>query len=56
MQSKLKEHLAIEWKQTNHRKYHKYFDEWYINLTKDQIHHFTLQMNNKNIYVQGNSK
>ena len=24
----------------NHKKYHKYFNEWFINLTENQLYYF----------------
>ncbi len=33
----LRKWLADEWKANNHHKYHKYFEEWIINLTTSQI-------------------
>lgn len=39
----------IEWIEddfikSNHKKYHKYFDEWFNNLTKDQLYYFERSM------------
>lgn len=36
-ESKLKEYLKKEFDWNNHKKYRKYFDEWYSNLTENQI-------------------
>lgn len=33
--------LKNEWKFNNHKKYQKYFDEWFDNLTENQIYYFT---------------
>lgn len=45
----LYEYLKKDWKKCNHTKYHKYFDEWVSNITDDQIHYYTIQMNKPNI-------
>lgn len=37
MNRTLYEWLKSEWKDCNHVKYQKYFDEWIKNLTNDQI-------------------
>lgn len=44
MPIELLEWLRIEFKRSNHNKYHKYFSEWVINLTLDQIDGFNDQM------------
>lgn len=36
----LKIYLKNEWNKNNHTKYHKYFDEWFKNLTENQIYYF----------------
>lgn len=37
----LKEYLQNEWRRCNHARYQKYFEEWYINLTPQQIEFYT---------------
>lgn len=32
--------LKKEFEISNHKKYHKYFEEWFTNLTKDQLNGF----------------
>ena len=45
----LKQWLLIRWIHDNHKKYHKYFDEWFNKITISQIEGFTKQMyNDKN--------
>lgn len=44
MTDELLEWLRIEYKRSNHNKYHRYFSEWVINLTLDQINGFNNQM------------
>lgn len=36
-ESKLKEYLKKDFDWNNHKKYRKYFDEWYSNLTENQL-------------------
>ncbi len=38
--SNMKEYLQNEWRQCNHARYQKYFEEWYRNLTQQQIEFF----------------
>lgn len=33
----LREYLEREWRYNVHKKYHKYFDLWYDNLTDTQV-------------------
>jgi len=37
MDSELKEYLLHEWKFNNHTKYLKYFEDWIVNVTENQI-------------------
>ena len=37
----LKEKLQIWFKNINHPKYQRYFEEWYNNLTKNQLRWFS---------------
>lgn len=41
MTQELHYYLQKEWMKNNHPKYHKYFDEWVVNITPNQIHYFT---------------
>lgn len=34
---RLKEYLWNEWRHSNAPKFYKYFEEWFINLTDEQI-------------------
>lgn len=47
MKNKLIEYLKQEWKYNNHKKYQKYFDEWFENLTDVQILYFESFSNGK---------
>jgi hypothetical protein len=38
----------------NHKKYHKYFEEWVINITEHQIQSFSKMEQNRNIYEKQN--
>ena len=40
----LRQHLKNEWKRDNHNKYQKYFDEWFKNLTSNQVSYFRMRM------------
>jgi hypothetical protein len=40
----LKNYLELEWRKSNHTKYQIYFNEWFKNLTKDQIYWFEKYM------------
>lgn len=40
MEPSLKEYLTKRFLYNNHRKYHKYLDEWINNLTQEQIWYF----------------
>ena len=45
----LRQWLLERWLSDNHKKYHKYFDEWVSNITMSQIEGFSKQMyNDKN--------
>ena len=41
---KLKEYLWNEWRYNVHKRFLKYFDEWYENLTDNQILYFNAYM------------
>jgi hypothetical protein len=41
----LRDYLHKEWKMRNHPKYLKYFEEWFKNITENQIYYFTKEMN-----------
>lgn len=41
MTQELHYYLQKEWMKNNHPKYHKYFEEWVVNITPNQIHYFT---------------
>jgi len=45
--NKLKEYLWNEFKFNVHKKYYKYFDEWYNNIIDNQILYYTAYMNGK---------
>lgn len=38
----LKTYLEIRFREDNHVKYHRYFKEWYVNLTEHQLYYFNL--------------
>ena len=38
--SEVKEYLKNDFEWNNHKKYRKYFDEWYSNLTENQLLYF----------------
>lgn len=44
----LEQYLREEWYKNNMPKYYKYFEEWFNNLTNNQIFYFT-QSKNKHI-------
>lgn len=44
MNDGLKNYLHIRWINSNHSKYHMYFDEWVKNVTPTQIHYFKKDM------------
>jgi len=43
----LKDYLYTEWKYNVAPKYLHYFEEWFLNLTKEQIFYYTAFMNKK---------
>ena len=45
MNEQLKSYLHSRWIKSNHRKYHKYFEEWVKNITPNQVDYFTKDMN-----------
>lgn len=50
MQNALRQYLQ-EWFYTNNmRKYHKYFELWFKNLTANQLYYFNLDMEKFLIY------
>ena len=44
MKQQIKSYLQQRFKFDNLPKYQKYFDEWFENLTQEQIHFFCLDM------------
>ena len=44
MDKNLKIYLEREWRKCNHTKYHYLFNDWYKNLTDNQIYYFQLFM------------
>jgi len=44
MNEVLRQYLEKEWRYNNHKKYQKYFAEWYKNLIDNQIYYFRKQM------------
>ena len=44
MTKQLKAYLHRRWLDSNHRKYHDYFEEWVKNITQNQIEYFTKDM------------
>ena len=44
MTKQLNAYLHSRWIKDNHKKYHKYFEEWVKNITPNQIHYFTIDM------------
>lgn len=44
MDSKLEEYLKWRWKRYNHKKYHKYFDMWFDNVSENQLRYFKKEM------------
>jgi|AntAceMinimDraft_18_1070375.scaffolds.fasta_scaffold52939_3 hypothetical protein len=46
----LYEWLKERWHRDNHKKYHKYFEVWFVNLTQSQINSFSTQEQKRNIY------
>lgn len=42
----LKQWLKEQWKRDNHVKYQKYFEEWFQNITENQIQYFIKQKEN----------
>ena len=49
--NKLYIYLEKEWRFNNHKKYHKYFEQWLNNLTDNQIHYMTNLWMNKKLCV-----
>ena len=47
IQKELYDWLQFRWRNDNHTKYHKYFDDWVNNVTEDQIDGFNKQLNSK---------
>jgi len=45
LSKKLHEYLEKWWRYNNHKKYQKYFKLWIDNITDDQIHYYTIEMN-----------
>lgn len=43
MSDELYRWLEETFKRDNHKKYHKYFDEWFSNITESQIFYFNKQ-------------
>lgn len=40
----IREYLSKEWRYNVHKKYHKYFDEWFSNVTETQMLYFKCWM------------
>ena len=40
MTKRLYSYLEKEFRYCNNKKYHKYFEEWVINLTENQIYYY----------------
>lgn len=45
----MEEYLIKRFIRNNHRKYHKYVNEWISNLTEDQLAYFKLEKERINI-------
>ena len=43
MDNVLYEHLKNQFFRNNHAKYRKYFEEWFSNLTKEQLYYFEIE-------------
>jgi len=52
-ESKLKEYLKKDFDWNNHKKYRKYFDEWYSNLTENQLLYYKAYANGQKTPFQG---
>lgn len=52
--TKLKEWLRKEWYYSSHVKYRRYFEEWWENITDNQIFHFSRMMYNQENGVLNN--
>ena len=50
MTEELYQHLEKEWKYRNHKKYHRYFEEWVSNISESQIYHFDKMRLNVDVY------
>ena len=51
----MKEYLWNEFRYNVQKKYYKYFDEWYENITETQKMYFTAYMEGKKSPFQGKS-
>ena len=49
----MKEYLWNEWRYNVHKRFLKYFDEWYGNLTDNQIFYLTAYMKGLKTPFQG---
>ena len=45
--NELKTYLQAQFKRTVHKKYHSLFDQWFANLTDNQIMYYTAYMQGK---------
>jgi len=45
-----KREMKFSFVRRNNSKYHKYFNEWFKNITPTQKNHFTKEIKNPNIY------
>jgi hypothetical protein len=50
MTKELVEWLEFRWRKDNHKKYHRYFNEWLKNITQSQIEGFAKQEKRRNVY------
>lgn len=44
----MKDYLQLRFYNDNQKKYHKYFEEWFENLTLNQLYYFNIDMRKTN--------